>query len=64
MNIKVDGDTVTITYKMGAPVPSSTGRVMLMYSTRGFVEIPGRPGEGISVNHTAKRKDWRTAAAA
>jgi len=59
LEVSIEGDNVMISYKMSPPVPSSTGKAMILYSTRGFIEIPGRPGEGLSINHTAKRKDWR-----
>jgi len=42
MHVKVEGDTVTITIDAAKTIgPSSTGKMMGVASTSGFLSIPG-----------------------
>ena len=41
IQIVVNGDEVTITAKLGAGTPSSTGKSILVATTNGFVPVTG-----------------------
>lgn len=47
MEVKREGDTVTITVKLGKGEPSSTGKSTILYTSKGFQWAEGL---GISLN--------------
>lgn len=57
MDIKYENDELVIRIKPALnPSLSSTGRSHLLYTTRGYEAIPGRPGEAITLNYIRKVK--------
>ena len=41
MEIKVEGNTLTITCPLGSGVPSSTGKTLVVATTNGFTPVDG-----------------------
>ena len=40
MDIKVEGNTLTITCPLGGGVPSSSGKSLVVCSSNGFIPVP------------------------
>ena len=55
MEIKVNGDKLTITATIGSGVPSSTGKSLMMATTNGFVSVEGTDLK-VSLNVIKPRK--------
>lgn len=57
MDIKFENGELVIRIKPADnPALSSTGRSHLLFTTRGYEAIPGRPGEALTLNYIRKVK--------
>ena len=55
MEIKLDGNKLTITATIGSGVPSKTGKSLMMATTNGFVAVEGTDLK-VSLNVIKPRK--------
>jgi NAD(P)H-flavin reductase len=55
MEIKKEGNNLTITCPLGSGVPSSTGKTLILATTNGFQPVPGTDLK-VSLNVIKSRK--------
>ena len=55
MEIKVEGNTLTITCPLGAGVPSSSGKTLVVATTNGFISVDNSDVK-VSLNAIKPRK--------
>ena len=51
MQVKVDGNKVTIEFDLTSGTRSGSGKSVVLFTTKGFVKVDGRTGESVSINY-------------